>query len=389
MTPESIPVRHVSSRSSAAPAAPVRPSTSTSARTAAAFSRSGVTATTSRSSVCRALLTIDAADLERRFRELSRKFHPDFYYNASPAERLASLERSSYLNDAVRTLRNPVTRIEHLLAHRRTAVGAESEDAASGQDSGGKVPPSLLEEVFALNEELDEIRELRESGVTAPELAAAPRGGATADRDEATGARGAAAGAERTLGCGARDARLREQKRAHARGAARAAARAELHQQSAGVNRSREAHTGARIAAPVRRGADVAKPTRAGPFSSAEQWVKSSASISARPTASSPTCSDGTPVVIRDALGDALVPSVVSLDESGTIFVGREAQRRLLTAPSRTVYSVKRFMGRDVEDVRERGGVPAAARQRRARRRRPHRRSAIASTRRRRSPRSS
>ena len=60
---------------------------------------------------------------------------------------------------------------------------------------------------------------------------------------------------------------------------------------------------------------------------------------------------DGRPEVIRDASGDALVPSVVSVADSGTIFVGREAQRRLLTAPSRTVYSVKRFMGRGVEDV--------------------------------------
>src|ERR687892_2623970 len=61
-------------------------------------------------------LTIDAQDLERRFRELSRKFHPDYYYNATPAERLASLERSSYLNDAYRTLRNRASRVEHLLA---------------------------------------------------------------------------------------------------------------------------------------------------------------------------------------------------------------------------------------------------------------------------------
>jgi molecular chaperone DnaK len=61
---------------------------------------------------------------------------------------------------------------------------------------------------------------------------------------------------------------------------------------------------------------------------------------------------DSRPVVIRDSAGDALVPSVVSLDENGTMFVGREAQRRLMTASSRTVYSVKRFMGRDVEDVR-------------------------------------
>ena len=60
---------------------------------------------------------------------------------------------------------------------------------------------------------------------------------------------------------------------------------------------------------------------------------------------------DGQPVVIRDDGGDALVPSVVSIDENGTIYVGREAQRRLLTAPSRSVYSVKRFMGRGIEDV--------------------------------------
>src|ERR687892_2590040 len=61
-------------------------------------------------------LTIDLPDLEHRFRDLSRKFHPDYYYNASPAERLASLERSSYLNDAYRALKQPVSRIEHLLS---------------------------------------------------------------------------------------------------------------------------------------------------------------------------------------------------------------------------------------------------------------------------------
>src|SRR5919204_4085899 len=60
---------------------------------------------------------------------------------------------------------------------------------------------------------------------------------------------------------------------------------------------------------------------------------------------------NGRPVVIRDDTGDALVPSVVSIGEDGTIFVGREAQRRLLTAPSRSVYSVKRFMGRGIEDT--------------------------------------
>ena len=62
---------------------------------------------------------------------------------------------------------------------------------------------------------------------------------------------------------------------------------------------------------------------------------------------------DGAPLVIRDASGDGLVPSVVSLGDEGTIFVGREAQRRLLTTPGRTVYSVKRFMGRGIDDVRD------------------------------------
>src|SRR3954471_3445534 len=59
------------------------------------------------------------------------------------------------------------------------------------------------------------------------------------------------------------------------------------------------------------------------------------------------------PEVIRDASGDALVPSVVSIGTDGTIYVGREAQRQLLLAPERAVYSVKRFMGRGIEDVQQ------------------------------------
>jgi len=102
-------------------------------------------------------LVLDPNEIEKRFRDLSRKFHPDYYYNAAPADRLASLERSSYLNDAYRALKNPVSRIEHLLA-------IEGLPPAKSEEGAAKVPPSLLEEVFALNEELDEIREARESG---------------------------------------------------------------------------------------------------------------------------------------------------------------------------------------------------------------------------------
>src|SRR3954471_15852151 len=62
---------------------------------------------------------------------------------------------------------------------------------------------------------------------------------------------------------------------------------------------------------------------------------------------------EGVPVVIRDRGGDALLPSVVSAAEDGTIYVGREAERRLLTDAGRTVYSVKRFMGKGVDDVKD------------------------------------
>lgn len=110
-------------------------------------------------------LNIDMALLEQRFRELSRQYHPDFFYNSPPKQRLAALERSSHLNDAYRTLRNSVSRIEYLL---------KLEDLPLTQpgDASPKVPPSLLEEVFALNEELDEIRELREAGGHSEQLRA-------------------------------------------------------------------------------------------------------------------------------------------------------------------------------------------------------------------------
>ena len=102
-------------------------------------------------------LNLDMADFEQRYRALSRQFHPDYFYNAAPAERRASLEKSSYLNDAYRTLRNPISRVDYLL--KLEGLAPQGPEQASKQ-----VPAGLLEEVFALNEELDGIRELRESG---------------------------------------------------------------------------------------------------------------------------------------------------------------------------------------------------------------------------------
>jgi molecular chaperone HscB len=117
-------------------------------------------------------LNFDSADLERRFRELSRQFHPDYFYNATPAERRASLERSSYLNDAYRTLHSPIARVEYLLGLEGFSART-SEDTSSSEVPGvgapgvSSVPATLLEEVFALNEELDEIRALRRRGASA------------------------------------------------------------------------------------------------------------------------------------------------------------------------------------------------------------------------------
>jgi len=103
-------------------------------------------------------LNLDVADLEQRYRALSRQFHPDYFYNAPPAERRASLENTSYLNDAYRTLKNPVARIEYLLKLEGMTT------------TGTAAPASLLEEVFTLNEELDEIREARENGASKDEI---------------------------------------------------------------------------------------------------------------------------------------------------------------------------------------------------------------------------
>jgi molecular chaperone HscB len=110
-------------------------------------------------------LGIDLDDLERRFRALSRQFHPDYFYNASAQERLASLERSSYLNDAYRVLKDPLDRAEYLLKIEGMPGVGQHQDAAG-------MPAGLLEEVFELNEQLDGIRAAREAGAPPGQLAA-------------------------------------------------------------------------------------------------------------------------------------------------------------------------------------------------------------------------
>jgi molecular chaperone HscB len=100
-------------------------------------------------------LAIDPKLLEEQFHKLSWKLHPDNFVRASEEERNLSLDRSSQLNDAYRTLREPIARIEYLLLR----LGLRKEGTSKQQ-----APPELLEEVFELNESLDELREARTEG---------------------------------------------------------------------------------------------------------------------------------------------------------------------------------------------------------------------------------
>lgn len=100
-------------------------------------------------------LTFDAEALEQEFHRLSWKLHPDNFVRATQYERNLSLERSSALNDAYRALREPVARVEYLLGR----LGVRKEGTTKQQ-----APPELLEEVFELNESLDELREARSEG---------------------------------------------------------------------------------------------------------------------------------------------------------------------------------------------------------------------------------
>ena len=93
--------------------------------------------------------------LEQKFLKLSWKLHPDNFVNAIEHERELSLQRSSQLNDAHRVLRDPVARVEYLLE----LAGMRKEGQQKQQ-----APPELLEEVFELNESLDELRDAKAAG---------------------------------------------------------------------------------------------------------------------------------------------------------------------------------------------------------------------------------
>ncbi|MGH9530175.1 MAG: Fe-S protein assembly co-chaperone HscB [Terriglobales bacterium] len=120
-------------------------------------------------------LNIDLAQLQREFYELSRRLHPDVSARNDAREREWSLEQSSQLNDAYRTLKDPIKRTEYLLRLEGVELEEQSKAAtekarASGEAKKQVVPEDLLEEVFELNMQLEELRMNKKTGEDDPSL---------------------------------------------------------------------------------------------------------------------------------------------------------------------------------------------------------------------------
>jgi len=120
-------------------------------------------------------LELNVPGLEKEFYVLSRKLHPDLYSGADPREQEWSLEQSSQLNDAYRTLKDPIKRTRYLLRLEGVELEEQSKTAteqarASGNLKKQVVPPDLLEEVFELNMQLEELRAQKKLGEDDPAL---------------------------------------------------------------------------------------------------------------------------------------------------------------------------------------------------------------------------
>jgi molecular chaperone HscB len=120
-------------------------------------------------------LNLDIAALEKDFYELSRKLHPDINARAGSQEQEWSLQQSSLLNDAYRTLKDPVKRTQYLLKLEGVELEEQSKSATEQARSSGQmkkqiVPPDLLEEVFELNMQLEELRGQKKMGEDDPAL---------------------------------------------------------------------------------------------------------------------------------------------------------------------------------------------------------------------------
>jgi molecular chaperone HscB len=120
-------------------------------------------------------LTLDVVALEKQFYTMSRRLHPDRFAGKPLVEQEAALAQSSLLNDAYRTLKEPVLRTQYLLKLEGVELEEQSKAATEAARSSGVekkqvVPPELLEEVFELNMQLQEMRAANKMGEDEPEL---------------------------------------------------------------------------------------------------------------------------------------------------------------------------------------------------------------------------
>jgi molecular chaperone HscB len=120
-------------------------------------------------------LNLDIPSLEKDFYEMSRKLHPDLNARAGNQEQEWSLQQSSLLNDAYRTLKDPIQRTQYLLRLEGVELEEQSKAATEQARSSGElkkqiVPPDLLEEVFELNIQLEELRMQKKTGEDDPAL---------------------------------------------------------------------------------------------------------------------------------------------------------------------------------------------------------------------------
>src|ERR1039458_7809774 len=104
-------------------------------------------------------LNLDVATLEKDFYELSRKLHPDLNARAGSQEQEWSLQKSSLLNDAHRTLKDPIKRTQYLLKLEGVELEEQSKSATDEARTTGAVkkkivPPDLLEAAFETNEQI-------------------------------------------------------------------------------------------------------------------------------------------------------------------------------------------------------------------------------------------
>jgi molecular chaperone HscB len=115
-------------------------------------------------------LALDTAALEREFHRLSRRLHPDRFVRSTPEEQQWSLANTALLNDAYRALRDPLQRTEYLLRLEGLKIG--EEHAGKGKSPNRQPPADLLEEVFDLNMQLEEMRMNQKMGENDPTLQA-------------------------------------------------------------------------------------------------------------------------------------------------------------------------------------------------------------------------